>query len=284
VIRQWFADSMASLTSYRTVIRNSLRFHNNGPTIASGFFGTTMDSLSTSAAAGMKARMQSLEMLANNIANQATAGFKIDREFYGTYQSDDAESASGLAFSTPSIENNWTDFSQGALMATAGPLNLGIGGKGFLTVSGVNEKLYTRNGNLRLSPSGGLETQNGYAVLDTSGAPIRLDPAQAVEINTVGEVRQNGATIANLALVDFADTKALKKQGGTYFRAPATAMARPATSATVHQGMLESSNASPSEAAVRLVSVMRQFEILQKAVQISSEMSKRGEDVARIGS
>jgi flagellar basal body rod protein FlgG len=244
-----------------------------------------MDSLSTAAAAGMRARMQSLEMLANNIANQAASGFKMDREFYGTYESSDADAFAGLPFSTPVVEQSWTDFSQGALVATGNALNIGIEGKGFLTVAGPGEKLYTRGGNLRLSASGVLQTQNGYGVLNSRGEPIQLDSAQPIEILEGGEIHQGGAEVARIGIVDFASAGALTKQTGTYFRlADPSATPTPATSATLRQGMLENSNSSPSEAAIRLVGVMRQFEILQKAIQIGSEMGKRGEEVARIGS
>jgi flagellar basal-body rod protein FlgG len=70
-----------------------------------------MDPLLISAAGGMKARMDSLDVLANNIANSGTIGYKVDREFYGLYQDQ-----------IPVIENAWTDFSQGSLTQTRNPL------------------------------------------------------------------------------------------------------------------------------------------------------------------
>src|SRR5690242_16681290 len=72
-----------------------------------------MDPLLISAASGMKARIESLDMLANNLANSGTAGFKADREFYNLYQQ-----------SLPMVEKQWTDFSQGTLVPTGNPLDL----------------------------------------------------------------------------------------------------------------------------------------------------------------
>src|SRR5947207_12780288 len=101
-----------------------------------------MDPLLISAASGMKSRMDSLDMLANNLANTGTTGFKADKEFYGLYQD-----------SLPMIERHWTDFSQGDLVPTGNSLNLGLDGKGFFAPNSPNGILYTRNGAVQISRS-----------------------------------------------------------------------------------------------------------------------------------
>ena len=120
--------------------------------------------------------------LANNIANQSTAGFKSDREFYSLYLAPEALEASGrgtalMPPTLPVIERHWTDFSQGALTPTGNPLDVALSGKGFFVVNGPSGPLYTRNGNFRLSPRGEIETQQGYAVLDQSLGPLQVDPS-----------------------------------------------------------------------------------------------------------
>src|SRR5205823_3110379 len=100
----------------------------------------TMDPLLISAASGMKSRMDSLDMLANNLANTGTTGFKADKEFYGLYQN-----------ALPMIERHWTDFSQGDLVPTANPLHLGLDGKGLFALNSPNGILYTRNGEFQIS-------------------------------------------------------------------------------------------------------------------------------------
>jgi len=83
-----------------------------------------MDALTILAASGMRARMESLDMLANNLANAATAGYKGDREFYGLYTSAAALSPPGppgAPSALPVIERQWTDFSQGILNPTGNP-------------------------------------------------------------------------------------------------------------------------------------------------------------------
>ena len=248
-----------------------------------------MDQLLISAASGMKARMESLDMLANNVANSATAGFKSDREFYNLYVSQEAldGSADGQRpdpATLPVIEKHWTDFGQGALLPTGNQLDLAIAGKGFFVVDGPNGPLYTRNGNFRLSKQGRIITQDEQPVrvLRPDGKPAVLDPTAAVDVDAKGEIHQNGETVGTLAMVD-AEGSRLAKLGSTYFKLD-DPNPQPATGGEVHQGSLESANVPVGEAAVRLVTVMRQFETLQKALSIGNDMNRASDDVAKVGS
>src|SRR5579859_645253 len=104
-----------------------------------------MDALTISAASGLRSRMETLDMLANNLANASTNGFKTDREFYSTYISADAESsAPGVQPTTvPVVEKQFTDFTQGMVTPTGNPLDLAISGNGFFTTKGPSGPLYT---------------------------------------------------------------------------------------------------------------------------------------------
>ena len=242
-----------------------------------------MDLLTALAASGLRARMESLELLANNIANVSTGGYKADREFYNLYVAPEASGADILNV-MPVIDSHWTDHAQGALHTTGNPLDVALDGQGFFAVNGPSGPLYTRNGNFRLAPDGRLTTQDGYAVRAAGGAPLMLDSARRIEISTDGTVSQEGSPIGQLELAGFANTAGLTKQGANYFRVSDSAL-RPAVAAgaTVAQGQLEGSNTGAAEGAVRLVSVMRQFEMLQKAVTLGGEMNKRGfEEVAKV--
>ncbi len=240
-----------------------------------------------SAASGMRARLESLEMLANNLANQSSPGFKPDREMYTLYAvpetlwpNDESTVPSPTA---PLIEKHWTDFKQGAFSQTSEPFDLALNGPGFFAVRSNSGELLTRNGNFKLSKDGALETQDGFAVLDNQRNPIRLSSASAVEISQTGEIRQNGIVAARLGIVTVPDQAALSKQAGTYFRMAGAAQFAAAAGTSVHQGRLENSGHSPAEGAVRLVNVLRQFESLTKAVQIHAEMNHRADEVARVG-
>jgi len=231
--------------------------------------------------------MESLEMLANNIANQSSPGFKADREFYSLYMSPDAVATAGAGVSPatlPVIERNWTDFTQGLLNSTGNSLDLAMSGKGFFVVEGQQGPLYTRNGSFQLSPAGVLQTQKGYAVLDTENRPIKVDVSRPVEVTSAGEIRQDGNVVAKLKLVDIQQAGAVEKRDGTYFKLSDPTAVSPSP-AEVHQGKLEASNVAPAEATIRLVSLMRQFESLQRAMQLGGEMNRRAvEEVAKVGS
>lgn len=242
-----------------------------------------MDPLTALAASGLRARMESLDLLANNVANASTGGYKADREFYSLYVAPEAADNDPLA-SMPVIERPWTDHTQGALHPTGNPLDTALEGNGFFAVNGPSGPLYTRNGSFRLAADGKLTTQDGYALRDRQGNPMILDGTRNIEISKDGTVIQQGSVIGQLEIADFSTTAGLAKQGANYFRVsdPALRPTVPAP-ATVAQGQVEGSNSGPAEAAVRLVSVLRQFEMLQKAVSLGAEMNKRAiEEVAKV--
>src|SRR5258708_14383886 len=102
-----------------------------------------MDPLTAIAASGLRARMESLDLLANNIANASTGGYKADREFYSLYAAPEALE-SGPVSTMPVIERPWIDLSQGVVHATGHPLDVALPGKGFLAIQSPAGPLYTR--------------------------------------------------------------------------------------------------------------------------------------------
>jgi flagellar basal-body rod protein FlgF len=246
-----------------------------------------MDNLGIAAASGLQSRMTSLDMLANNLANSNTAGFKSDREFYGTYASDDAQNGvdGGSGASLPVIQKQWTDFSPGTIESTGNPLDVAIAGKGFFVVSGPKGPLYTRAGHFKVMPSGELANDNGYAVRSPSGGNIMIPAGKTINITKEGQVQADGASIGQIDVVDFKSTEPLQKAGSTCFENPDPKnQATQVTNPDIQQGKLEGSNVPVAYAAMRLVSIMRQFEMLQKAVGVSSEMDTKSiSDVARVG-
>ncbi len=230
--------------------------------------------------------MESLDLLANNIANAETGGYKTDREFYSLYTSVDAlESGSDDPAALPVIERNYTDFSQASLRATSNPLDLGIQGRGFFAVDSPTGVAYTRNGSFQLTAGGKLVTGEGYAVRSASGQPITLNPALPIQVAEDGSIIQSGQSSGKLAVLDFTDQSSLVKQGNTLFNVAGTKNTPVASTAAVMQGRLESSNVGNSESVIRLVSVMRQFDMLQKATHIGQSMtSKAIAEVAKVGS
>jgi flagellar basal-body rod protein FlgF len=235
-----------------------------------------MDPLLISAASGMKARMESLDMLANNIANSGTVGFKTDKEFYSLYEQQ-----------LPLIQKQWIDFSQGTLTPTGTALDLALSGPGFFALNTPTGIVYTRGGQFQLSKTNQLQTADGYTMRDTQnmGLPITVDPAQPIDIAKDGTVLQNGSVLGQLEIGGIENpAQLLSKLGRNYFTfstQPAKMNPDPATE--VQQGTLEQSNVPASDAAVRLVTIMRQFEMLQKALTVGADMNKQAvEEVAKV--
>jgi flagellar basal-body rod protein FlgF len=244
-----------------------------------------MDPLTALAASGMRARMESLDLLANNVANASTGGYKADREFYSLYVAPEAAD-NDTSSTMPVVEKQWTDFSQGLVQQTGNPLDLALSGKGFFAVQSARGTLYTRNGNFQLTADGKLATADGYPVLATGGSSLTLNGSRPIEISSDGTVTQDGTVIGQLEIVDFTSAGALGKQGNNYFRvSDPTLQPSPSSGVTVQQGGLEASNSGAAESAVRLVGILRQFEMLQKAMTLGSDMSKQAiEQVAKVGS
>lgn len=235
-----------------------------------------MDPLLISAASGMKARMESLDMLANNIANSGTVGFKTDQEFYSLYEKQ-----------LPVIQQQWIDLSQGMLTPTGNALDLALSGQGFFSLNTPKGVIYTRGGSFQVSKSNELQTAEGYTLRNklNNGLPITVDPAQAVDITKDGTVQQNGQTVGQIEIGGVEDAaRTLEKRGGTYFiSAPQSFKPELNPDTEIHQGVLEQSNVPVADSAVRLVSIMRQFEMLQKAMTVGVDMDKQAvEQVAKV--
>jgi flagellar basal-body rod protein FlgF len=242
-----------------------------------------MDQISVLAAGGMQSRMQSLDLVANNLANSSTSGYKSDGEFYTLFASEAAgEDASG-ASSVPMIQRQFTDFAQGLLEPTNNPLDFGLSGKGFFVVQGPSGPLYTRNGNFRLSTGGALVTSEGYPLLQENGQPFKANVAQPIQVSRDGEISQAGNSIGRIKLAEFQNPAGLAKYGANYFSNTTGKEPVDATDAQIFQGKIEASNVSASHGAVRIVGLSRQFEMMQKAISLSNDMGKKAiEEVAKV--
>ena len=245
-----------------------------------------MDPLTISAAAGMRARLESLELLANNIANSSTVGYKADRDAFLPWVSGEAANGFPEPVESPLLERHYTDHAQGPLTRTGEGLDFAIHGKGMFQAETPQGPRYTRNGSFQIAADGRLQTTEGHVVKvrPPDGREFRLNPALPIETAPDGEIRQSGILAGTIEVFDIAELDAANKQGSSYFRLDASSATPKAyRGAEIKQGYLEGANSGVAESAVRLVSVMRQFEALQKAATIAGEMNRRViEEVARV--
>lgn len=231
--------------------------------------------------------MDSIDMLANNMANASTSGFKADREFYGTYLAPEIDANSEFSIGqSPVVQRQWTDFSQGTLVPTGNPTDFALSGNGFFVISGPNGPLYTRSGNFQITNGGNLTTSEGYAVQTVGGRPLQTGSGTPITVQPDGNVYQDNRYVGQLQLVDFNDPSKLTRGGGPYFENSSSdpSSFKP-SQASVLQGKVENSNSQPAESAARMVMLLRHYEMLQKAIRVGSEMNQQSvQEVAKVGS
>jgi flagellar basal-body rod protein FlgF len=160
----------------------------------------------------------------------------------------------------------YRDKAQGALQHTGNPLDLAIGGDGFFTVDTPRGPRLTRAGRFAPQPDGKLTDSNGNALLDTTGQPLRISPADVNLVVTAdGAIASENGQIGRIGIVQPGDLDKMTAEGGTVLRAdsPTTAVAQPA----VIQGAVEDSNVQPIVEMTRMMASMRSFQFTAQLVE-----------------
>jgi flagellar basal-body rod protein FlgF len=224
-----------------------------------------------------------LDIVANNIANADTTGFKVEQLMVGTEIGERARNAfvrPGVSFV---LDNGvGRDFSQGALSQTGRNLDFGIEGEGaFFKLQDGNGEAYTRDGAFTLDPEGRLVTQQGAAVLG-DGGEIILDTAKGEpSVGADGAITQDGQIVGRLSVVRFPTLGALEKGGDGLYRNASNAIAVDATDARIRQGMLEGSNVNPILEITNLIEIQRAYESVTRMIENANDLSRRA--VERLG-
>lgn len=267
---------------------------------------------------GAIAQQKNVETIANNIANANTPGFKKDtlvfkehlavfnkgisdidlpnkewkpEDFYRSYGAEDAH---------VEIQGSYADFTQGQLVPTGNPLDIALRGNGFLEVLTPNGIRYTRSGMLTIDGEGRLVNDKGYYILGEKPRPsgettegelppntervIRIGEKGQVSVDMTGELHVNGNSVGKLAITEFNDIHALRKEGSTFFinNQPDNYKKNEAIQTTVHQGFVEESNVNAVLEMANLIKANRHFESIQKAIKAYDNVSGRGvNDIAK---
>ena len=245
-----------------------------------------MDSGLYAACAGLMARTQQLDTIASNLANASSAGFRGQKNIFGTVLAEASHhgSLSALNQVTNSygiLSGTQLDQAQGAITHTGNPLDMALEGPGYFKVQTATGAAYTRNGSFQVSSTGQLTTANGDAVLGQSG-PINI-PQGAVAISPDGTISLSGAIVGKIAVVDFKPPATPSSRGNGYYSADASQeQAVPGT--TVRQAALEGSNVSPVDGVVELITAQRSAESMRHVLSmLDSEMDKTAvQDLPRV--
>jgi len=219
------------------------------------------------ACAGLQAQSRALELVANNLANLNTTGFRSQQALFRSFLDE-----SGAASEDPlnrAVNNfsllggNRIDLSSGNLQRTGNSLDLAIEGSGFFAVQTKAGVVYTRGGNFQVSTNGRLTTAAGDLVLGEQG-PIAI-PSGVISISPDGTLSADGAMVDKLRVIQFTTDSAPIAIGNSYYSTEANQV-RPATDSYVRQGTLESSNVNAMTAMVDLINIQRKAEMLERAM------------------
>ena len=206
-------------------------------------------------------------MVANNIANAATTGFRQEGVVFSEYVKR-VEGGESLSMATAAVRN--TSMLQGTLTQTGGSLDLAIEGNGFFLIETAQGERLTRSGHFTSSAEGELVTADGNRVLDIGGAPVFLPP-DAVDLSVAadGTMSAGGVPLAQIGLVQPVDVLGMIRESGVLFRADAGV--EPADTGRILQGFLESSNVDPISQIARMIEVQRAYEMGQSLLEREDE-------------
>ncbi len=234
------------------------------------------------AASAMLAQETAQSVIANNLANVNTPGYKGDVAVFESFRLAALARADGGvldAFTGETLGNLGggsvpasigLDRAEGALKHTGNPLDVAARGSQFFVVRTPAGDRLTRAGAFALGPDGALTDTGGYPVVGKDGSPIRLDARSPASIDADGNVLVNGAAAAALKVVELAPGARPVKEGNRLLRADAASYRDAARPALV-PGSLEGSNVSPVEEMVSMIAAMRAYEAAQKAVHSQDE-------------
>jgi flagellar basal-body rod protein FlgF len=224
-----------------------------------------------------------MDVVANNVANVNTSGFKADRSLFEEYlrsgAHEDNFASSDRRVSFVQDRGTFHDFAPGNTELTKNPLDVAIDGRGFLVVQTPAGERYTRDGGLQINNQGQLVTTGGNPVLGTSGPivfqPTDHDIAIAADGNiTVQEgIGRIDSVRGKLRMVSFADAQKLLKEGSNLYSAGGTAPQADIKS-QVRQGFIEKSNVNSVTEMSRMIEITRTYTQISSLLQQQSDLHK----------
>ena len=229
-------------------------------------------------AEGAQVQSRRLDVIANNIANVDTVGFKRDLAVIQSRYAEAVEkgiaSPGGTTINDGGVQfrQTVTDFSTGPLKKTGNPADAALQGDGFFVVQKGQERLLTRAGNFRLTANGNLVTQQGYPVLGEGNSPITLNPTGGPwEIDSSGNVSQRD-TRQELQIVKPASLGDLVKSGENLFRPLGNVRPVAPNERAVSGGYLEMSDVQPTTEMTTMIETSRILEANVNVMKTHNEM------------
>jgi flagellar basal-body rod protein FlgF len=226
-----------------------------------------------------------MDVVANNIANIDTDGYKADNAMFGEFLMSNARdkqfTAKDQVISFVQDKSTWIDLAPGAIQHTGNPFDIAIDGKAYFAVQTPRGLRYTRNGSFSIDATGNLVTTEGYQVQGTGG-PITFqntDHNVTIAENGTITVREGNSTAdsprGQIQIVGFDQPRALQKDGASTFTAPPTAGLGPAPQgAHIVQGAIEKSNVRGVYEMTRMIEITRSYSDIANVLQQQNDQRK----------
>ena len=226
-----------------------------------------------SAASALDAAATNHEMVAENLANVTTPGYRRQALMFTAFSplGEADPSAAGDYLHDVRARQSYTQFNSGGLQHTGNPLDLALSGNAFFVLDGPNGPLYTRNGVFEMNAQGQLQSKGGLRVRGQGGAiTIPQQRTNTITISPQGAVYANGLQVGQLELAQFNNPQVLRRAGGSLFTGPAS-QPPPAGTVQVQQGYREGSNVQIVNEMVSMMLGMRYYEAAQRAMTSMSD-------------
>jgi len=220
-----------------------------------------MENSTLIATARQSGLMRQLDIVANNIANMNTNGFKGERMMFVEHlvKSKGGNNLLSKPLSFVRDIATTTNFEEGAIEKTGNSLDVAIAGEGFFVVQTDKGDRYTRNGRFKLDEAGQMVTQTGNPVLSSGGQPFFLSPEDKdINISRDGTVSTNNGDLGRLRLVTFNNLQLLKRSAKGLYSSEEPA--KDVTNVALAQGMLEGSNVQPIFEMAKMISIQRTYD------------------------
>ena len=235
-----------------------------------------METTSLIAASRQAVLRRSMSVIANNLANMNTTGFKGEKMMFSEHivRSRGGTRVGGDKLAFVRDIATARDLSEGSFEKTGNPLDVAIHGEGFFVIDTPNGERYTRNGNFQLDSDGQLVTRNGNPVLSDGGQPFFLSPEDTrIDIGGDGTISSENGDLGKLAVVSFENSRDMRLiAGGLY---SSRQQATPAADTNIAQGMLESSNVQPIVEMTHMIEVHRSYEGAKAFIRKEDERLKQ---------
>ncbi|WP_147111880.1 flagellar hook-basal body complex protein [Tateyamaria sp. syn59] len=233
-----------------------------------------MDSTGYIALSRQSGLMREMQIVANNIANSATTGYRQEGLVFSEYVQG-IEGGASLSMGHGNVRH--TSFVQGTLTQTGGTFDFAIEGDGFFLIQTPEGERVTRAGNFSPNAEGDLVTPDGHAVLDAGGAPVFIPPgAKSLSVSPDGSISADGAFVGQIGLVQPADPTTLTREGGVLFRSDDGF--EPSETARMLHGFVEDSNVDPIGQLARMIEIQRAYEMGQNFLNSEDERVRRAMD------